>query len=150
MSSQSFTAINQPVAASPIEFDITPVAPFWISEVLVYLNTSYPPPAAYGKIKVGSPAHPSHLTISVDQAIFDQICACLGGSTVDPSIEYDGVTVYNAYCVAEPLRALLAHLDNKLSDVATTVHAVKAHLERRVDRISEISELGLKKTGSGG
>jgi hypothetical protein len=150
MSNVTYKATNHPVCASPMEFDITPVAPFWISEVLVYLNSSYPPPAAYGKIRAGTQAHPSHLTIFVDQAIYDQLCGCLGGSAVDISIDFDDtLTVTNVFGVAESLRALLTHLDAKVSDIAATLHAVKKDLERRVDRDSDISEITNKKTGSG-
>ncbi len=83
MNNVTYRATNLVGGTNPIEFDITPVAPLWISEVLVYLNSSYPPPAAFGKIHAGSAAHPSHLTIFVDQALFNQLCSCLGGSAVD-------------------------------------------------------------------
>jgi hypothetical protein len=95
----NYRAVNHPVCLSPIEFDITPVAPFWLSEVLVYLNSSYPPPQAYGRIRAGSQANPSHLTIFVDQAIFNQLCGALSGSAVDIGIDYTDDLVTNIFAV---------------------------------------------------
>jgi hypothetical protein len=149
MSNVTYRATNQPVCASPIVFNITPVAPFWISEVLVYLNSSYPPPEAYGRIRAGSPTNYTHLTIFVDQTIFNQICGCLGGS-VDISIDYTDTLVTNVSCAAEPLRVALARVERQLADVAATFHAVKKDLERRAEPVSDISELAAKKTGSKG
>ena len=58
-------------SAGAIDFEFTPLAPLWTSEVLVYLNTSLPSGGVLGKLKTGSQAHPSHATVFVGQAIFD-------------------------------------------------------------------------------
>ena len=149
MSNVTYRAtLNAPATASSLDFDITPIAPFYISEVIIYLNTSYPPPAAYGKIKTGSSGHPSHLTIFVEQSIFDQIAGCLGGSAVDLTIEYNSSQVVtNVFGVAEALRALLLDLNKKVDKIGAALIAMGMDPGNQSSRDSEISGI-LDRTGS--
>ena len=147
MSSVTYPSTNFVTDGTSIDFTITPVAPFWVAEVLIVLDTSFAPTAVLGKWKAGTQGHPYHLTIFVGQTVFDQLRGCLIGNTIDIAISYDELkNVTGVIGAAESLRFVLADLDRKLGDIAATFHAVKATLERRVDRVSEINEL--KKTGS--
>jgi hypothetical protein len=150
MSNVTYRAtLNAPATTSALDFDVTPIAPFYISEVLIYLNTSYPPPSAYGKIKTGSATNPSHLTIFVEQAIFDQITGCLGGSAVDLTIEYNSssLVVSNVFGVAEALRALLLDLNKKVDKIGEALIAMGMYPGNQSSGEGEISGI-LDKTGS--